>query len=222
MRRFDFLFAFRFVDQTYKIILVVLACSSLCATCAEYADICTTCPKGHFLSGTSCKRTCFLFVFLFVETYNKWCVVELECSPSCATCSGSAEKCLTCSNRDPTGKCVSTCPEGTFSHSNTCVPCFADCAACSGPSSNQCTKCPPNRPVHDNGHCYPKCPNQNEYFDSTISSCQPCDSTCSSCFGAGSGRCLACSNPDEILKDGGCSLPGPGDFAYLGMAFYKS
>jgi hypothetical protein len=49
-------FVFSLHRQTYNI-WGFLACSSSCATCSNFSDNCLTCPDGHFLSGTTCKRT---------------------------------------------------------------------------------------------------------------------------------------------------------------------
>ena len=132
-------------------------------------------------------------------------LVVLACSSACASCSGTAENCLTCTNRLASGNCASTCPEGSFNSSSTCVTCHGDCAACSGPSFNQCTKCPPNRPVFSNGRCLRTCGSKTQFFDPSLSLCQPCHSSCSSCSAAGSNHCLACSNSSAILQNGACS-----------------
>jgi hypothetical protein len=157
----------------------------------------------------------FCFVLLSKPTYN----FILACSPNCATCSDTADNCLTCSNRLASGKCASSCPEGTFNISNTCVTCFGDCAACSGPHSYQCTKCPPDRPVLSDGRCFRMCGSKTQFFDHATSSCQACDPSCSSCSAAGPNNCLACSNSSEILQNGACSSPPVVHFAYLGMSW---
>lgn len=100
------------------------------------------------------------------------------------------------------GKCVNTCPDGTFTSSGSCLTCHPDCDTCSGASFNQCSTCPPERPVLNNGRCLPTC-SQSQFFDSTSASCKSCDSSCSSCFGGGSDECLSCSSSNH-LRGGSC------------------
>lgn len=157
--------------------------------------------------------------FRFVDQLIIGC---LACSSACGSCSGKAESCLSCTIRLASGSCASNCPEGTFNISGTCVSCHGDCAACSGLSFNQCTKCHPDRPVLSNGRCLRTCGSKTQFFDPSTSSCQSCDSSCSSCSAAGSGHCLACSNSTAILKNGVCSSqPAPSCIALsgLGMCF---
>ncbi|KAG9221990.1 hypothetical protein CCMSSC00406_0009198 [Pleurotus cornucopiae] len=77
-------------------------------------------------------------------------------------------------------KCVQTCPSNTFSSttSTSCTLCHPDCASCSGGAFNQCTACPPERPVLANGHCLSTCA-KSQFLNPTSSSCQPCDPSCS-------------------------------------------
>jgi len=149
---------------------------------------------------------CFFRVFLY---FNMTLTTTSACDSSCSTCSGSATHCLTCQNNQlaSAGSCVSSCPDGTFSSSGSCLTCHSDCASCSGGSFNQCSTCPPDRPVLSNGRCLPTC-SQSQYFDKTTSSCQSCDSSCSSCSGSGSGSCLACFNSNHVLKEGSCTDAG--------------
>ena len=130
----------------------------------------------------------------------------LACDTSCGTCAGSATFCLTCANNQlaANGKCVASCPANSFSSSGSCISCHPDCASCSGAAFNQCSSCPPDRPVLTSGRCLPTC-SKSQYFDKTSSSCQPCDSSCSSCSGAGPSNCLACSSNTQTLRGGSCA-----------------
>ena len=127
------------------------------------------------------------------------------CDSSCGTCAGSSTFCLTCANNQlaSNGKCVASCPTGSFSSSGQCVTCHPDCATCTGSAFNQCSSCPSDRPVLTNGRCLPTC-SKSQFFDKTSSSCQSCDASCSSCSGAGPSNCLACSNSKEVLRGGSC------------------
>ncbi len=128
-----------------------------------------------------------------------------DCDSSCSTCSGSSTFCLTCPNNQlaSDGSCVGSCPSGTFSSSGSCLTCHPDCATCSGSSFNQCSTCPSNRPVLNNGRCLPTC-SKSQYFDSTSSSCVSCHSTCSTCSGPNENECLSCSSSGQYLRSGTC------------------
>ena len=127
------------------------------------------------------------------------------CDSSCGTCAGSSTFCLTCANNQlaSSGKCVASCPSGTFSSSGQCITCHPDCETCTGSSFNQCSSCSSDRPVLTNGRCLPTC-SKNQFFDKTSSACQSCDTSCSSCSGSGPSNCLACSSSSQVLKGGTC------------------
>ena len=73
----------------------------------------------------------------------------------------------------------------------------------SGGSFKQCTSCPSSRPVLTKGQCLPTC-GQSQFFDSTSSTCQSCDSSYSSCSALGHSNCLACSSITHVLAAGTC------------------
>jgi hypothetical protein len=127
------------------------------------------------------------------------------CSSSCSTCADSPDFCLTCRSGQvlSSGRCLSTCPSDTFSSSGSCIKCHPDCSTCSGASFDQCSSCPPTRPVLTNGRCLSTC-SKSQYFDTASSTCQACDSSCSSCSGPGSQNCLACSRLTQVLRRGSC------------------
>lgn len=102
---------------------------------------------------------------------------------------------------------MQSCPSNTFSSSGACITCHPDCASCSGAAFNQCSSCPPDRPVLTNGRCLPTC-SQTQFFDKTSSSCQSCDASCASCSGSGPSNCLACSSSSQVLKGGSCVSAG--------------
>ncbi|KAK7438410.1 hypothetical protein VKT23_018023 [Stygiomarasmius scandens] len=162
---------------------------------------CTGCLPGSFLSNGTCVESCPSGTFLSED--DNTCQ---PCDSSCSTCAGSAKFCLSCNNNQlaSSGSCVSSCPDNSIqTNSNTCASCHPDCATCSGTSFDQCSTCPPERPVLNNGRCLPVC-SQSQFFDKTSGSCQSCDSSCSSCSGSGSSNCLACSSSSQVLSGGTC------------------
>ncbi|EKM83166.1 hypothetical protein AGABI1DRAFT_69401 [Agaricus bisporus var. burnettii JB137-S8] len=187
------------------------ACPSKCTSCA-YSSFsvastinqsqCTGCLPGFFLSQGKCVESCPAGTFLSPQD-NLNCI---PCDSSCGTCIDSADFCLTCSTAGrlaSDGKCVSSCPSDTFpSNSTSCGTCHGDCASCSGPQFNQCTSCPPNRPVLKDGRCLSTCA-KGEFFDKTSSSCTGCDSNCETCSASGPDKCLSCTS-GEVLRSGKC------------------
>ncbi|PPQ82360.1 hypothetical protein CVT25_008321 [Psilocybe cyanescens] len=162
---------------------------------------CTGCLPGFVLSDGKCVASCPSGTFVSPQD-NLTCTA---CSSTCGTCVGAADFCLTCKSGQlaSSGQCVSTCPSNTFTSSGSCLKCHPDCASCSGASFNQCSTCPPERPVLTNGRCLPTC-SKAQFFDTTSSSCQACDSSCSSCSGSGPANCLACASATQILRAGSC------------------
>ncbi|KAI9462527.1 insulin-like growth factor binding protein [Russula earlei] len=165
---------------------------------------CTGCLPGFVLSNGQCVQSCPSGTFLSPKD-NLTCTA---CSSQCGTCVGAADFCLTCNGSQLAsgGQCVSSCPSNAnaIATAGTCTVCHPDCATCSGTSFNQCSSCPPERPVLSNGRCLPTCSQKEEFFDRASGSCQPCDSTCSSCSGAGPSNCLACSSSTSVLRGGSC------------------
>ncbi|KAF7348623.1 Extracellular matrix protein FRAS1 [Mycena venus] len=186
------------------------SCGSKCTSCKipNFSSIstvnqlqCTGCVPGFFLSNGKCVQSCPSGTFVSPQD-NLTCTA---CDSSCTTCTGSSTFCLTCASNQlaSSGKCVATCPSNTFSSSGSCLTCHPDCSTCSGASFNQCTSCPPSRPVLTNGRCLPTC-SKTQFFDPTSSTCLPCDASCSSCSGSGPSQCLACASSSEVLRAGTC------------------
>ncbi|TDL20714.1 growth factor receptor domain-containing protein [Rickenella mellea] len=185
-------------------------CPAKCTTCAipgfNVASTinqlqCTGCLPGFVLSKGQCVQSCPSGTFLSPQD-NLTCTA---CDSSCGTCAGSATFCLTCENNllASQGKCVNTCPSGSLATAGACTTCHPDCASCSGTAFNQCSTCPPSRPVLSGGRCLPTC-SKSQFIDPTTSTCQNCDASCSSCSGSGPSSCLACSSATSVLRDGTC------------------
>lgn len=196
-----------FVSEITLLIIPILqkctACSIPNFSVASTIDQtqCSACLPGFVLSGGQCVESCPTGTFLDPKD-NVTCS---NCSSTCGTCAGSSTFCLTCNNNQLAsgGSCVTSCPSNTLSSSGACVPCHPDCATCSGESFNQCSTCPPDRPVLSNGRCLPTC-SKTEFFDTASGSCKNCDSSCASCSAAGSQGCLSCADSNSVLRGGSC------------------
>ncbi|KAF9487988.1 hypothetical protein BDN71DRAFT_547912 [Pleurotus eryngii] len=187
------------------------ACPAKCSACRipnfDLASTvgklqCTACIPGSFLSNGQCIESCPAGTVVSSQD-NFSCI---PCDSSCTSCTGDPKFCLSCANNQlatSDGKCAQSCPSNTFSSSSTCTSCHPDCASCSGGAFNQCSTCPPERPVLANGRCLPTCA-KSQFLDPTSSTCQSCDSTCSSCSAAGPSSCLACSDNTQVLRAGRC------------------
>ncbi|PFH53554.1 hypothetical protein AMATHDRAFT_73358 [Amanita thiersii Skay4041] len=167
---------------------------------------CTSCIPGYVLSNGQCIKSCPSGSFVSPQD-NVTCI---PCSPTCSTCAGSADFCLSCPRNGLVfaGKCMNSCPSNTVegissNNSRTCLSCHADCATCSGPSFTQCTSCPTLRPVLSNGRCLATC-GRGQFLDSGSKSCQSCDPECASCAGPENNQCLSCKGNDRVLHAGLC------------------
>ena len=144
----------------------------------------------------------FFFYVWYRLTYNWLCI---DCSSPCKTCAGAEDQCLSCTKGfASSGKCVNSCPKGTFSSNGTCANCHPDCGTCKGSSFNECLSCFPHLPALLSGRCLATC-NANQFLNPTTSKCQNCDVSCSSCTGSGTDQCLACASPFFIVVNGTCS-----------------
>ncbi|KAH7317535.1 insulin-like growth factor binding protein [Rhizoctonia solani] len=209
------------------------ACPSTCTSCSipsfsvvsTPAQIaCSACLPGFVLTPSKrCERTCPAGTFVSPQD-GFTCT---PCDGSCAECAGQATFCTACSGGRGAldGKCIGACPSGTIlsqsastnSTGTTCISCHADCATCSGPSSTQCSTCPPSRPLKSSdGRCLPSssCGAQS-FFDSASGACRSCDAGCASCAGAGGQMCTACPS-GNVLRAGQCMDSGCGE-TYFGL-----
>ncbi|KAG9303898.1 hypothetical protein G9A89_005808 [Geosiphon pyriformis] len=169
--------------------------------------ICTKCTPGFKLDGNNCVLDCPSGKYF--DQKKQTCEA---CNEACASCSGPSRKqCLSCPNEAKpaqfafNGICSNNeCPSSYVSINTTCTKCHPDCAECTGPNLNQCTKCPSNRPIMNKDHqCIEVCP-MGTYVDS-VGNCQPCNKDCSSCVGPEEYQCLGCVNTSKVLVGGSCS-----------------
>ena len=83
-------------------------CYSVCKTCKDSPDECTSCYDGYYLSNKKC----------------------LKCNSNCKACSNSANHCLSCDkgyyliSGNKCNKCPNTC--NTCNNENKCLTCLMD------------------------------------------------------------------------------------------------
>ncbi|THV05670.1 hypothetical protein K435DRAFT_744555 [Dendrothele bispora CBS 962.96] len=116
------------------------------------------------------------------------------------------------------GKCVGSCPTGTFvspSDNTTCTPCDSSCKSCVG-SANFCLECSDSSSlVTGNGQCVKSCPEGSVQSSSSSSSsssstsrtCTTCHPDCLTCSGPSFNQCSSCPSSRPVLSNDGRCLP---------------
>ncbi|KAK7461056.1 hypothetical protein VKT23_008984 [Stygiomarasmius scandens] len=115
--------------------------------------------------------------------------------------------CLPGSFLSSDGKCVDSCPSGTFvspKDNSTCTACDSSCSSCVG-SATFCTSCPSGKLVSD-GSCVSTCPSGTVQSASSSTTCQKCHPDCATCSGSSFNQCSSCP-PDRPVLSGGRCLP---------------
>ena len=140
-------------------------CGSGCDEC-ESDTKCTTCKGGYIKNGDNCEK----------------------CDEKCATCSGTKDKCQTCTsgympvydrNSDLTDCAKDTCPDGTYKDGgNSCYPCSENCKVCE--SETKCTTC------------------KESYFKNG-DKCDKCSDNCMTC--TGKVKCTGCAAGFILVYD---------------------
>lgn len=166
----------------------------------------TSCHEGYVLQSGSCILACSNGTFLPSEATPSINGTCQSCDLTvCATCVGSATWCSSCQNglyADLSGKCVLTCPSGTFADNGRCVSCPPEMITCS--SANNALSCASGWPILRNGRCEAVCPSR-QYYDAATSSCRSCTSSATSCIGPGANQATSCD--DGLRLKGGECLP---------------
>lgn len=152
----------------------VMTCSAHIARCfPNNKDKAFVCDSGYYLTGSNdCAA----------------------CDSPCSTCGLNSQDCTNCQagyHLNPANvapKCLIDCSPGFYADtsSNTCFPCLAPCASCTGPST--CTSCLPTYTMTDSA-CQIQC-SSGFYRDSSLNICTPCISPCATCNSAAS--CQSC------------------------------
>lgn len=171
-------------------------CDTSCQVCSgPLRTSCTTCKDGYHLTSKGvCSKICH--DGFFVDPKENDCK---SCQAPCSTCKMSAQNCTSClvGHRLAQGQCIQNgkCAPNQYTVDGGCISCFRLCATCHGPSSSQCSSCPPNF-VISNGSCAPASCSAGFYQDvnggSNSPICKRCHRFCLMCKGPSSFECLTC------------------------------
>ncbi|KAF6764653.1 FRAS1 protein [Ephemerocybe angulata] len=206
-------------DNTFSDGAECKVCSTACGSCKGPGDgDCLTCGTGLFMSGGKCVQAdsngvCEGSSGLVADNVKKSCET---CPAKCTKCgipnftAGSTIDKLQCSQCLPgfvlaNGKCVDTCPAGSFVDPRdnlTCIACSSSCGTCAG-SADFCLTCPGNLLAAD-GKCVSTCPTTS--FTSTsntvppANACLTCHPDCATCSGPAFNQCTSCSATRPVLS----------------------
>ncbi|XP_006463869.1 hypothetical protein AGABI2DRAFT_120662 [Agaricus bisporus var. bisporus H97] len=195
-------------------------CAASCQTCSGgTSNDCTECVQGQYMLNGVCVKANGDGVCegtsLIADNNKKACD---SCGAKCTSCKipdfsiASIVTQLQCTGCVPgsflsDGKCVDSCPDGTFVSAQdgvTCQKCDSSCSTCSG-SSTFCLSCSSQTQLTFNGACVAadSCPKSTFASDSTTS-CISCHPDCSECSDSGFNKCTACPTERPVLVNGRC------------------
>ncbi|KAI0042843.1 hypothetical protein FA95DRAFT_514665 [Auriscalpium vulgare] len=190
-------------------------CSPSCKTCSgPTSNDCILCGDGQFTLGANCVPTDGNGVCQgsnLVANNNKH--VCDSCPAKCTSCQipnftvASTIDQLQCTGCLPgsvlsQGKCVASCPSGTFlspQDNLTCTACSSSCGTCAG-AADFCLTCASNQ-LASNGKCVSTCPTATF---SSANSCLSCHSDCATCSGSSFNQCSSCPADRPVLTNGRC------------------
>ncbi|KAH8100328.1 insulin-like growth factor binding protein [Cristinia sonorae] len=190
-------------------------CSPLCQTCSgPTSNDCIICGAGRVSLGGSCvspdgNGVCTGSTMI-ADNNKHQCD---SCPAKCTSCKipnfnvASTVNQLQCTGCLPgfvlsQGKCVESCPSGTFLDPRdnlTCQTCDSTCGTCAG-SSTFCLTCANNQLASD-GKCVASCPSNTFSASGACLSCHP---DCASCSGSAFNQCSSCPSDRPVLTNGRC------------------
>lgn len=170
------------------------ACPTGCSACFNGTiDTCTACANASgtiyykAIGNTVCNTTCpdGQFISSSVPFFCQ------PCSPTCITCSVTAENCSTTSCPANffylNNSCLSACPTGYYPDSSRqCQICATGCSICFASGASSCTKCMTltNNTAYylkkDLNTCATTC-DDGYYGNSTTNLCVACSAACKKC-----------------------------------------
>ncbi|KAI0355123.1 hypothetical protein OH77DRAFT_345436 [Trametes cingulata] len=190
-------------------------CSPLCQTCSgPTSNDCIICGAGKYSLNGNCVGTDGNGVCdgssLVADNNKHNCDA---CPSKCTTCKypsfnvASTIDQVQCTGCLPgfvlsQGKCVDSCPSGTFldpKDNVTCTACDSSCSSCAG-SATFCLTCANNQ-LASNGKCVASCPSNT--FSSS-GQCITCHPDCATCSGSSFNQCSSCPADRPVLTNGRC------------------
>lgn len=202
-------------DGSYGAGSTCAICSPLCTTCTgPNSNDCIICGSATYKFNGSCVTTSTGGVCSgssLIANNNKH---ECDtCGPKCTTCQipnfnvASTVNQAQCTGCLPgfvlsQGKCVTSCPSGTFlspQDNLTCTACSSSCTSCAG-SATTCLTCA-NNLLASNGQCVSSCPSNTFSSSGACISCHP---DCATCSGASFNQCTSCNKALPVLTSGRC------------------
>ncbi|KDR81943.1 hypothetical protein GALMADRAFT_114788 [Galerina marginata CBS 339.88] len=192
-------------------------CSPSCRSCTgPSSSECVVCASGQYLFNGSCVEAnadgvCEGTNGMIADNNKNECD---GCGAKCTSCKipnftgASTVNQLQCTGCLPgfflsQGKCVETCPSGTFvspQDNLNCIACSSSCGTCAG-SANFCLTCASGQQLASSGQCVSTCPSNT--FSSS-GSCLKCHPDCASCSGPSFNQCSTCPSERPVLTNGRC------------------
>jgi proprotein convertase subtilisin/kexin type 5 len=134
----------------------------------------------HYLNGTNC-----LPCSSYCETCNSTACIQ--CQNPFVLVNGSCQSCVVTNALSCTSiVSASSCKSNYYVNDNYCSSCLLNCATCT--SSSTCTAC-----------------NTNYYLNTSILTCSPCSSHCTSCNQYSPTTCITCDNGYYVNSSNYCS-----------------
>ena len=175
-------------------------CSGKCAKAG--AEFCDTCKNVRVATSHQCVEKCPSGTFKNMHMCR-------DCPDFCNECADD-QICLQCQKgavRLESGACAGKCPDLSYATINgNCIRCHHSCLGCDGPTERNCTLCPGQLSLGEDGTCSIRSPSScrdGTYFDHRKLECISCHVTCAKCSGKESTQCTQC-NDSYTLVDGMC------------------
>ena len=176
-------------------------CHGKCAKAG--AKFCDACKQFRMASTLECIDECPVGTFENLHMCR-------DCPEFCSECVDD-HVCLKCRDgavRMTNGECAGECPDLSFADtSGNCVQCHHSCLSCNGPTDSNCTSCPGQLSLGEDGTCSIRLPSScrdGTYFDHRKLECQSCHVTCAKCSGKESTQCTQCYESYVHTDDGRC------------------
>jgi proprotein convertase subtilisin/kexin type 5 len=191
-----------YADST---LIACLQCDSSCLAClGSYPENCTSCIASSgapYLLLKMCWSICPKGFYANNNT-NKCeiCDTNLNCTTCSYNFTSLTIYCTACIYgtffQSSTMTCGIVCNSSQYKNTwnNSCTSCDSACVQCNGPFNTSCTACQITQKLLTNtsgGYCLTSCPVVG--YVGLGTTCQLCDSTCSSCNGVSASQCSNCS-----------------------------